>query len=441
MTEQYQIMSNQLGESDTGRVDIVPTANEKIRLRALAAKYSELAQSDVMKERKTGWKAVRDLKPVRPMILFETLTVAGFVQPDEFECENEYLRNVEYSFVEALKHYKTVDDDIVFENYFQLAWRTHKSDWGIQIIEHHASDSMAYLSNFPIKEPADLAELKTRTFSVDKERTLGFKKVLEDIFGDILPIRIGNIDKFFPDMGFNPFCGNNAPLITMDVFKMMGYESMSFWAYDNEVEFRQLLQYLLDDNIRYMEWMEAEGLLTLNTDNQFAGPSGYGYVSDLPEADGKPAKISDCWTWCESQETNVFSPQMFNELFLPYLAEYSNRFGLVTYGCCEPLDDRIEYVKKAIPKLRTVSVSGWNNFEKIAEQLGKDFVYCSKPKPTYISGKFPDWDGARNEIKRVWNAAKDQPLEFIVRDVYELDGDLGRVSKWVETARQITGTA
>ena len=434
-------MSNQLGESETGRVDIVPTTKERERLRALAAEYSEIAQGDEMKERKAGWKAVRDLKPVRPMILFETLPVSGFVGEGEFECEDEYLRNVEHSFVEALKHYHTVGDDIVFDNYFQLAWRTSKSSWGVQIVEHRASDSMAYMSNFPIKDPSDLARLKKRTFSVDRERTLGFKDVLEDIFGDILPVRVGNIDKFFGDMGFNPFCGNYGPLITMDVFKMMGYESMSFWSYDNEAAFRELLDFLLDDNIRYIEWMEAEGLMTPNTDSQFAGPSGYGYVSGLPEADGKPARISDCWTWCESQETSVFSPQMFGELFLPYLAAYTSRFGLVSYGCCEPLDDRIEYVKKAMPNLRTVSVCGWNDFEKMAEALGKDYVFCSKPKPPYISGKLPDWDGARAEVERTWKAAKDQPLEFIVRDVYDLDGDMGRIARWVRMAKEIVGTA
>jgi len=439
MSEKYQIMSNQLGESDKGRVDIVPTTKERERLRSLAAEFSEIAQSDEIKERKAGWKAVRDLKPIRPMVLFETLTISGFIDKDSFECENEYLRNVEHTFLEVLKHYHTVGDDIVFDNYFQLAWRTAKSDWGVRILEHHADDSMAYMSNFPIKEPADLAKLKKRTFSVDRERTLGFKDTLEDIFGDILPVRVGNIDKFFPDMGFNPFCGNNAPLLTMDVFKMMGYESMSFWAFDNEKEFRQLLDFLLDDNISYIDWMEDEGLLTLNTDSQFAGPSGYGYVSCLPEADGNPASIKDCWTWCESQEGNIFSPKMFAEFFLPYLAEYANRFGLVTYGCCEPVDDRIEHVIKAIPKLRTVSVSGWNNFEKVAELLGKDYVYCSKAMPTFISGKLPDWDGAKKEAERIWKAAKDQPVEFVFRDVYDLDGDLSRMARWVDMMKRIVG--
>jgi hypothetical protein len=240
-------------------------------------------------------------------------------------------------------------------------------------------------------------------------------------------------------MGFNPFVGLNAPLLTMDVFKMIGHEAMSFWSYDDEAALRKLMDFLLEDNISFIEWMEKEDLLVLNTDNQSSGPSGYGYVSELPEADECPAKIKDCWTWCESQETSIFSPKMFNELFLPYLAAFSNRFGLVSYGCCEPIDDRIEYIKKAIPKLRTVSVSGWNNFEKVAESLGKDYVYCSKPKPSIISSTHPDWDGAKAEVERTWKAAKDQPIEFIVRDVYDLNGDMSRIKKWVDMTKQIIG--
>ena len=132
---------------------------------------------------------------------------------------------------------------------------------------------------------------------------------------------------------------------------------------------------------------------------------------------------------------------MYAELFLPYLAAYVNSFGLVSYGCCEAVDDRIEFIKEAMPGLRTVSVSGWNNFEKVAESLGKDYVYCSKPKPSYISGKLPDWDGAQKEVERTWKAAKGQPLEFVVRDVYDLDSDPGRIARWVEMVKQVIGIA
>ncbi|MEI6101584.1 MAG: hypothetical protein WCP73_07075, partial [Eubacteriales bacterium] len=263
---------------------------------------------------------------------------------------------------------------------------------------------------------------------------------LTDIFGDLLPVRIGNYDNWFPDMGFNPFVGNNAPVLTMDLFKLVGNENMMYWPYDYPDALKELLEFLSADRMRFAKWLKDEKILALNTDNQFAGPSGYGYVTGLPEAGSKTdVDFKDCWTWVESQECNLFSPQMFNEWFLPYLAKYANQFGLISYGCCEPVDDRIEYIKKAMPNLRTVSVSGWNNFEQVAESLGKEYVYCRKPNPTFISGKDPNWEGAREDIQRTWNCSKDKPVEFIVRDVYDIAGDVGRIGEWVKMTKKVIG--
>ena len=301
---------------------------------------------------------------------------------------------------------------------------------------------MGYMSNFPIASLDDLEKLHERSFFVDRERTLGFRQTLEEIFGDILPVRVGNFDNFFSDLGFNPFCGNYDPVLTMDLFKLVGNENLMFWPYDHPEALKWLLDFLIEDRRRFIKWLQDEKLMALNTDNQFAGPSGYGYVSDLPAADSGAAPVAkNCWAWVESQETNLYSPQMFDELFLPYLAEYGNLFGMVTYGCCEPVDDRIEYIKKGMPTLRTVSVSGWNNFERVAEALGRDYVYCRKPNPTFISGAEGDWQGMREDIQRTWNCTKNQPVEFIVRDVYDVAGDIDRLPKWVTMVKEIIGIA
>ncbi|MDR1797679.1 MAG: hypothetical protein LBR44_09630 [Clostridiales Family XIII bacterium] len=443
MADGFQVLTNQQSMEILGRVDICPTEKDRERLRSLASRVLEIARSDDIKTKKRQWKAVRDLKPERPMILFETLTVNGFITEKELECENEYLRNAEKTLLYGIKQYEYVRDDVVLEDYFRLAWQVAKSDYGIPIVEHHLENSLAYLSEFPVKEVADLDQLRPCIFSVDKERTLGFRDTLEDIFGDILPVRVGNIDKFFSEMGFNPFVGNNEPMLTMDVFKLLGYETMSMWVFDAPEAMHRLMKYLLDENLKFLQWQKDEGILRLNTDNQFAGPSGYGYVSGLPEEtretpDVTP-EISDCWTWAESQESAIFSPAMFEEFFLPYLAEYMNKFGLVSYGCCEAVDDRIERIMKAVPKLRTVSVSGWNNFEKVAEILGKDYVYCRKPTPALISGDYPFWDQAKADLVRTWNCTKNQPVEFIFRDVFHLSGDIARIPRWVEMAKGVLG--
>jgi hypothetical protein len=130
---------------------------------------------------------------------------------------------------------------------------------------------------------------------------------------------------------------------------------------------------------------------------------------------------------------------MFDEVYLPYIAEVANMFGLSYYGCCEALDDRIEYVSKALPNLRTVSVSGWNDLYKIGEFLGNDYVYSRKPTPSFLSGKNPNWDSLKKDIVDTFNSAKDGSLEIVVRDVYDIDGDMTRISKWVDMTRNIIG--
>ena len=424
------------------KTDISTSINEsdKNRLRDMAKRWMEIASSDDMQEKKTAWKSVHDLQPTPPVILFETLSVAGYVKEEELTCEDELLRNVERTMLFSIRQYETVKDDLVIEPYFRLAWKVSKSDHGVKIIEHHAEDSMGYLSNFPIKTPDDISKLKPRSFFVDRAETLGLKQKLEEIFGDILPVVVGNYDNFFVDSGFTPFTGNNFIGITMDLFKLIGTENMMLWAYDCPNDLHRVLSYLRDNKVSFYQWLKAEGLLALNTDNQLAGPSSYGYVSDLPEPGSKDdVDFKDVWAWPESQETTAVSPAMFNDIYLPYIAEVANMFGMSYYGCCEAIDDRFEHIARAIPNLRTVSVSGWNDFYKVAELLGNNYVYCRKPTPVFFSGKNPDWDNLKKDMQDTWNAAKNGSLEIVVRDVYDIDGDMPRISQWVEMTKSIVG--
>jgi hypothetical protein len=413
---------------------------DRIRLRELAKRWIGFAMSDEMQEKKLAWKAVHDLNPIRPVILFETLSVSGFVKDEDLLCEDELLRNVERSMLYSIRQIETVNDDLVVEPYFRLAWKVIKPDHGVKIIEHHAENSMGYVSNFPIKTLEDISRLRARKFTVDREEPLGLKSKLEDIFGDILPVVIGNYDNFFPDTGFTAFTGNNFIGITMDLFKLIGYEKMMLWPIEYPDELHRVLAYLRDDKIRFYRWLKDENLLVLNTDNQLAGPSSYGYVSDLPQPGMKDVvDLKDLWVWPESQETTSISPEMFDEIYLPYIAEVANMFGLSYYGCCEAVDDRFEYISRAIPNLRTVSVSGWNDIYKMGEILGNDYVYCRKPTPALISGKSPNWDLIRKDMQDTFNAVKDGSLEIVVRDVYDIDGDMQRISQWVDMTRKIMG--
>jgi hypothetical protein len=126
---------------------------------------------------------------------------------------------------------------------------------------------------------------------------------------------------------------------------------------------------------------------------------------------------------------------MFNDIFLPYLADLAKPFGLAYWGCCEQVHDRFEYIEKAVPNLRAVSVSGWSDPFKTAEMLGKKYVFSRKPTPAYISGPNPEWDLVEKDVRDTLTAARNCNLELCFRDIYTVNGDRPRLRRWVEMVR------
>lgn len=416
-------------------------------LRDLAKRYMEIAQTDVMPVRKKLWKDLHDLKPQRPVIIFEPFWLDGYLDDYKLQCEDTLLQNVEKRMMFAIRQFDEMDDDIVVEPYFRIAWwgpglvSTGKEFGDIKIEEHTAKEAgLAYLSNFPIKTPDDIKRLTPRTFRIDRKPALEMKDRLENIFGDILPVKLGNFDNFDFDLGNQPFTGNNFIGVTWDLFKLIGTERIMTWVYDCPDALHALCRFLTDDKTRFYNFLKGEKLLDFNTDNQLAGPSCYGYVSDLPAVGtDKEVELKDLWTWPESQETQSMSPKMFSEFFLPYISELANMFGLSYYGCCERVDDKLDYVKKAIKNLRIVSVSHWNDFKKVGEELGKDYVFSRKPTPAYVSGETANWDLVEKEAIETREATKNGCLEIICRDVYSSSCTPARAKEWVKMWKRIVG--
>ncbi len=260
------------------------------------------------------------------------------------------------------------------------------------------------------------------------------------MFGDILPPRVGNYDFFSPDSGDDGFCGNFFFGVAWQIYRLIGNDGLLYWVYDAPDAIRALTRYMEQDRRDLFRFMEREDLLVPNTDTQMAGPRAYGYVSSLPGPDHRgPVKLKDLWGWAESQETVNISPTMFKEFFLPHIAALGSMFGLVYYGCCEPVHDRLELIMEAIPNLRSVSVSGWSDLERVAEMLGRRYVYSRKPTPALVSGANPPWDLARRDLERTWAATKNGCVELLFRDLYTVNRERGRIAEWVAMAKSVIG--
>ena len=89
---------------------------------------------------------------------------------------------------------------------------------------------------------------------------------------------------------------------------------------------------------------------------------------------------------------------MHEEFERPYLTPWFERFGLVYYGCCEPLDQKLPMIRK-LPHVRKVSMSPWVNVERGASHIGRDFVFSRKPNPALLAVDNFDADAVEAHVR------------------------------------------
>ena len=138
-------------------------------------------------------------------------------------------------------------------------------------------------STSPSVHPRTCRCSKPRTFGVDREATLRSAEALRDVFGDILPARIGNYDFRSPEPGDDGFCGNFFFGLTWQIYRFIGNDGLLYWVYDAPEAIRSLMGYMERDRTELFHFLEREGLLVPNTDTQMAGPRAYGYCPSFPE--------------------------------------------------------------------------------------------------------------------------------------------------------------
>lgn len=408
-----------------------PQASERERIRSLAARYAELAADPVMQERRRLWTALKDLCPVRPMVLFETWTLEDYVTEAELKCEDPFWRNVERHLLWSTRHAGEVGDDLVLPPEWRVGWRVEGCSYGVEITARHAEDvqggHVGYSFDHPLRDPADLERLRPRTWRVDRDATRETAGRLADCFGDLLPVVIH---------GTTALHGG----LTGDLFRLIGNDRLLLWPYDCPDAIRRAMAYLRDDRVAYYRFLETEGLLGANANETLVGSGSPGFCSSLPgPAPPEGVRLQHLWLWMESQETVGISPRMFEELFLPSMADVCRPFGLIYYGCCEPVHDRWDRIVKAIPNVRAVSISPWCDMERMAEALGRRVVFSRKPRPAPISGPRPAWDELEADARATLRAARDGCLEIIFRDVYRIHGERPRLSRWVQMVRGLMG--
>ena len=136
----------------------------------------------------------------------------------------------------------------------------------------------------------------------------------------------------------------------------------------------------------------------------------------------------------------MISPRMFGQFFLPYMADVSRQFGLIYYGCCEPVHDRWEQDHRGNPeRARGVDLALVRPARHRGEAGAQRTSSRANPRPRPSAASNPDWDVLREDLDETLAAARDCNLEIIYRDVYRINGDRARLAKWAQMVRSRIG--
>ena len=407
------------------------SAQDRQILRELAKKQVFYANQDCNLKRREEWYRHNELQGERPLIHLEMGTFEQEILPERMQCSGEFARQIERTLYGNFLNQELFDDDRVTPDYYGMGYDSYFTLFGLPVKVEGARDAAgnASVGHHFIPQIQDLEEdwekLGETQFGVNPRASLERKAALEEIFGDILPVRLEGS------------CLYSVP--TQMVVHLMSMETMMFSMYDYPELFKEMMRRIADDTLAYYRLLEKEGLILPTTGGGFLGQGSWCYNHTLPQGKAPGSYTAgDVWGFMDSQETVGISPEMFEEFIFPCYKKISESFGLISYGCCEPVDPVWDNCISKLANLRKVSISPWCNEEYMGERLrGSKIIFHRKPSPNYLgTGTTLDEEAFRSHIRKSLQAAKGCCMEITQRDVYTINKDVKKAKRYVDIIKE-----
>ena len=400
-------------------------------LRELAKKQQELANTPKMAELRTDWELHGAYTTSsRPMVVIQAGGFANEILSPLMECETEQARVIEREMRLHTSPSVMFNDDSIIYDYMPVYTHRRFTAFGIEPkIKRADSDKgskgLGYQYIAVIQDlEKDFNILGKSVYAIDRESTKKDIELKNDLLGDILPVRLSGI-----------FVHSS---LTQHIVHIMGMENMFTSMMDYPDLFNKMMSMLTDDYIAFYGLLDSENVLLPTVDECPLPQGSYSYNSELPRGGGGHIKTTDIWGYMDSQETSGVSPEMFMEYIAPHYKRIINRFGLLSYGCCEAVNPIWDCFLSGLANLRKVSISSWADEEYMGERMRhKKMVYMRKPSPNLLSvAPELDEDAVTGHINKTISAARGCHLEIIQRDVYRIHHNIKKVKRYVELIKK-----
>jgi len=391
---------------------------------------AEIAASPIQEERRQMWYRHNRLERVRPMVLvFAEGAWRELLPQDEMGCEDPTLRRWEWHLKHLIYRHEHHHEDFVIERHFKVPLVIRDTGWGVEVRHRPSSEATGAWGFDPvIVEPEDLEKLRFPEVIRDEAASQHLFELAQDVLGDLLHVRQkGDARASFHLMSF--FC------------QLRGLDRVMMDMLDRPEWLHEAMAFLEEGCRRRNCQLEERGLLDLNNEDDYVCSGGVGYSTELPaeDYDGDHVRMKDMWGFAEAQEMAQVSPEMHDTFILQYEKRLLEPFGLNTYGCCEDLTDKLDFVFE-IPNLRRISISPWADVARCAEKLQGDYILSWKPHPSMLVGDF-DPKRIRAYLQHAVEVTRGGVIEMILKDTHTCEHHPERFTIWTDIAQQVAAQA
>jgi hypothetical protein len=395
-------------------------------IRDLARRLAEIARDPAQDEKLELWRRLNALDPVRPMVLLINDTWHETGDQIECKCEGNLARDHENLLRKKIYQAEHMNDDTVVLPEIELPLVIHTSEYGIEsdtTDPDHVFGARRY--NTVLDSDADPAMIPDPEVRFDEAATAEQYEMFCDLYSGILPVvKKGHTQFWFA---------------IMDQFiQWRGLEKTFYDMIDRPKWVHAWMDRMTRFNLVILEKLEKINGLSLNNTAERCGSGGIGATDLLPAADfdGTHVRSKDMWGHATTQIFAEVSPAMHEEFALQYEQRWLDRFGLSNYGCCEPLDRKVDIIRKYIRNMRRLSMSPWADVARGAEAIGKDFIFSWKPNPAILASETWDPGHVRAYTRDALEKTRGCVVEILMKDLHTVRGEPKRMWEWCNIAKE-----
>jgi hypothetical protein len=401
-------------------------------LRGLAAEQARIAALPVHQEKAELWRRMNQKDPVRPMVWINEICWNEMNVDDELtqQCQHPWARNQEQGLRQLIYQWNHLPGDMIVNPYLTCPKVVRSTGMGLReevdILKTDPDNSVVSRHfHRQIVDEKDIEKIRMPVVTFDRDATEENFERMNQVYAGILPVRkVGIRGRWFAPWD--------------ELVRWWGVEEAMRDLVDRPEMVNEAVSRLVDAYICELEQWEALNLLECNHDNTRVGSGGYAYTAELPGANynSEAVKAANLWGNATAQIFSDVSPKMHWEFALRHEMRWLERWGLTYYGCCEPLDRKIDILRR-VPNLRKISVSPWNNLERLLGKVGNDYVLSRKPNPAVLASDHWQPETAYQDIKKFLDVSRGISSEIILKDISTVRYDPRRLWEWEKIAMRL----